>query len=110
VPIPPSSEQALAGANVLLNLSASNETIAKANYRKQLVTMQSGKCIAAYAYSSAGPTESTTDLVFGGHCLIAENGSMLGESKRVGTGLPIDSNKTSSATVSSISADINLEK
>lgn len=110
VPIPPSSEQALAGANVLLNLSASNETIAKANYRKQLVTMQSGKCIAAYAYSSAGPTESTTDLVFGGHCLIAENGSMLGESKRVGTGLPIDSNTTSSATVSSISADINLEK
>lgn len=110
VPIPPSSEQALAGANVLVNLSASNETIAKANYRKQLVTMQSGKCIAAYAYSSAGPTESTTDLVFGGHCLIAENGSMLGESKRVGTGLPIDSNKTSSATVSSISADINLEK
>ncbi|MFM8215922.1 MAG: NAD(+) synthase, partial [Pirellula sp.] len=110
VPIPPSSEQALAGANVLVNLSASNETIAKANYRKQLVTMQSGKCIAAYAYSSAGPTESTTDLVFGGHCLIAENGSMLGESKRVGTGLPIDSNKTSSATVSSISADIDLEK
>ncbi|MFM7517406.1 MAG: NAD(+) synthase [Pirellula sp.] len=110
VPIPPSSEQALAGANVLVNLSASNETIAKANYRKQLVTMQSGKCIAAYAYSSAGPTESTTDLVFGGHCLIAENGSMLGESKRVGTGLPIDSNETSSATVSSISADIDLEK
>lgn len=110
VPIPPSSEQALAGANVLVNLSASNETIAKANYRKQLVTMQSGKCIAAYAYSSAGPTESTTDLVFGGHCLIAENGLMLGESQRVGTGLPIDSNKTNSATVSSISADIDLEK
>ena len=110
VPIPPSSEQALAGANVLVNLSASNETIGKANYRKQLVTMQSGKCIAAYAYSSAGPTESTTDLVFGGHCLIAENGSLLGESKRVGTGLPIDSNKTSTATVSSISADIDLEK
>jgi NAD+ synthase (glutamine-hydrolysing) len=72
--------------------------------------MQSGKCIAAYAYASAGPTESTTDLVFGGHCLIAENGSMLGESKRVGTGLSIDSNKTDSASINSISADIDLEK
>jgi NAD+ synthase (glutamine-hydrolysing) len=110
VPIPPSSHQAMAGANVLLNLSASNETISKANYRKQLVSMQSGKCIAAYAYASAGPTESTTDLVFGGHCLIAENGSMLGESKRVGTGLSIDSNKTDSASINSISADIDLEK
>jgi NAD+ synthase (glutamine-hydrolysing) len=110
VPIPPSSHQAMAGANVLLNLSASNETISKANYRKQLVSMQSGKCIAAYAYASAGPTESTTDLVFGGHCLIAENGSMLGESNRVGTGLSIDSNKTDSASINSISADIDLEK
>jgi NAD+ synthase (glutamine-hydrolysing) len=59
VPIPPSSQQAIAGANVLLNLSASNETIGKANYRKQLVAMQSGKCIAAYAYASAGPSESS---------------------------------------------------
>jgi NAD+ synthase (glutamine-hydrolysing) len=110
VPIPPSSQQALAGANVLLNLSASNETIAKANYRKQLVAMQSGKCIAAYAYSSAGPSESTTDLVFGGHCLIAENGSLLGESKRVGTGLKISSSQANPATVSSITADIDLGK
>ncbi|MFN5101182.1 MAG: NAD(+) synthase, partial [Planctomycetota bacterium] len=110
VPIPPSSQQALAGANVLLNLSASNETIAKANYRKQLVAMQSGKCIAAYAYSSAGPSESTTDLVFGGHCLIAENGSSLGESKRVGTGLKISSSQANPATVSSITADIDLDK
>ena len=89
VPIPPSSQQALAGANVLLNLSASNETVGKASYRKKLVAMQSGKCIAAYAYASAGPNESTTDLVFGGHCFVSENGSILSESKRVGTGLGI---------------------
>lgn len=110
VPIPPSSEQALAGANVLLNLSASNETIAKANYRKQLVTMQSGKCIAAYAYSSAGPSESTTDLVFGGHCLIAENGSLLGESKRIGTGLEIDKKTAESSVVSFTTSDIDLDR
>jgi NAD+ synthase (glutamine-hydrolysing) len=81
-PVPPSSLQALHGATVLLNLSASNETIAKANYRRSLVTQQSARCIAAYAYASAGPGESTTDLVFGGHCLIAENGAMLAESER----------------------------
>ena len=110
VPIPPSSQQALAGANVLLNLSASNETIAKASYRKQLVTMQSGKCIAAYAYSSAGPTESTTDLVFGGHCMICENGSVLGESKRIGTGLEIDLASQSSGAASFTTTDIDLDK
>lgn len=87
MPIPPSSSQALAGANVLLNLSASNETIGKAHYRRQLVSSQSGRCCAAYAYASSGPGESTTDLVFGGHCLIAENGSILSESQRVGDGL-----------------------
>jgi NAD+ synthase (glutamine-hydrolysing) len=81
-PVPPSSLQALHGATVLLNLSASNETIAKASYRRSLVTQQSARCVAAYAYSSAGPGESTTDLVFGGHCLIAENGAMLAESER----------------------------
>jgi len=110
VPIPPSSEQAIAGANVLLNLSASNETIAKASYRKQLVSMQSAKCIAAYAYSSSGPSESTTDLVFGGHCLIAENGSIVGESKRIGTGLEIDLNSIDHGVVSFSTADIDLEK
>jgi NAD+ synthase (glutamine-hydrolysing) len=110
VPIPPSSEQALAGANVLLNLSASNETISKANYRKQLVTMQSGKCVAAYAYSSAGPTESTTDLVFGGHCLIAENGSLQCESKRIGTGLDIDPKVAENTATSFATADIDLDK
>src|SRR5438270_7583705 len=86
MPIPPSSAQAIAGANVLLNLSASNETIGKSAYRTELVVGQSGRCIAAYAYASSGPTESTTDLVFGGHCLIAENGRLLAESPRVGDG------------------------
>jgi NAD+ synthase (glutamine-hydrolysing) len=79
MPIPPSSLQALGGAIVLLNLSASNETIGKNAYRTNLVMGQSGRCIAAYAYAGSGPTESTTDLVFGGHCLIAENGILLGE-------------------------------
>lgn len=84
MPIPPSSHAALAGANLLLNLSASNETVAKNEYRTELIGNQSGRCVAAYAYASAGPTESTTDLVFGGHCLIAENGHILSESPRVG--------------------------
>ena len=110
VPIPPSSSQAIAGANVLLNLSASNETIAKANYRKQLVTMQSGKCIAAYAYASSGPTESTTDLVFGGHCIIAENGAILAESKRIGTGLPIKKEDCDDGLTSFATADIDLDR
>jgi NAD+ synthase (glutamine-hydrolysing) len=89
VPIPPSSLQALAGATVLLNPSASNETIGKSTYRTELVVGQSGRCIAAYAYSGAGPSESTTDLVFGGHCLIAENSKLLAESPRVGDGQAI---------------------
>jgi NAD+ synthase (glutamine-hydrolysing) len=82
VPIPPSSAQALAGATVLVNLSASNETIGKAAYRRQLVLSQSGRCLAAYVYTSNGVGESTTDVVFGGHCLIAENGILLAESRR----------------------------
>jgi NAD+ synthase (glutamine-hydrolysing) len=90
MPIPPSSVQAIAGANILLNLSASNETIGKCGYRRDLVVGQSGRAIAAYAYASSGPTESTTDLVFGGHCLIAENGKLLEESRRVGDGQPMN--------------------
>jgi NAD+ synthase (glutamine-hydrolysing) len=82
VPIPPSSFQALQGATLLVNLSASNEVIGKANYRRQLVVNQSGRCMAAYVYVSCGVWESTTDVVFGGHCLIAENGTLLAESKR----------------------------
>jgi len=82
VPIPPSSTQALAGATLLLNLSASNEVIGKAAYRRQLVVNQSARCIAGYVYASCGVWESTTDVVFGGHCLIAENGVLLTESRR----------------------------
>src|SRR5438477_305250 len=81
-PVPPSSFQALAGATLLLNLSASNEVIGKAPYRRQLVAGQSARCLAAYVYASSGVTESTTDLVFGGHCLVGENGTILAESER----------------------------
>ena len=110
VPIPPSSQQALAGANVLLNLSASNETVGKASYRKKLVAMQSGKCIAAYAYASAGPSESTTDLVFGGHCFVSENGSMLSESKRIGTGLNIHTSASAPSLHSFATSDVDLDR
>jgi NAD+ synthase (glutamine-hydrolysing) len=82
VPIPPSSHAALAGATVLLNLSASNITIGKADYRRELVASQSARCLAAYLYSAAGPGESTTDLAWDGHALICENGNLIGESRR----------------------------
>ena len=81
-PIPPSSHQALAGATVLLNLSASNDLVGKHDYRRSLVAQQSARCLAAYAYSSAGIGESTTDLVFGGHAILAENGAILAERER----------------------------
>jgi NAD+ synthase (glutamine-hydrolysing) len=81
-PVPPSSLQALAGATVLANLSASNETIGKAAYRKQLVVGQSARCLAGYVYAGSGPGESTQDVVFGGHSLIAENGTLLADSPR----------------------------
>jgi len=104
MPVPPSSLQALGGANVLLNLSASNEIIGKSEYRRDLVAGQSGRCIAAYAYTSAGPSESTTDLVFSGHSLIAENGRLFGESRRVGDGgaIPRESQH--------LTCDIDIEK
>jgi NAD+ synthase (glutamine-hydrolysing) len=82
VPIPPSTYAALAGATILLNLSASNVTVAKADYRRDLVAAQSARCLAAYAYSAAGPGESTTDLAWDGHALIYENGLRLAESER----------------------------
>lgn len=82
MPIPPSALQAVAGATVFANLSASNETVGKVAYRRQLVADASGRCFGGYVYASCGPGESTTDLVFGGHCLIAENGSILTESRR----------------------------
>ena len=89
VPIPPSSRHAIAGARMIFNLSASNELIGKADYRRSLVTQQSARCLAGYAYASAGPGESTTDTVFGGHALMAENGRILAESSRFPEGTDI---------------------
>lgn len=80
--VPPSSYHSIAGSLITLNLSASDELVAKAEYRRELVKQQSGRCISAYVYSSSGVTESTTDLVFGGHSLITENGSLLAEGER----------------------------
>ena len=80
-PAPPSGELALAGANVIVNLSASDALVGKRDYRRNLVMNQSARCMAAYVYASAGVHESTTDMVFSGHLMIAENGSMLTESK-----------------------------
>ena len=81
-PEPPSTQHALAGASVVVNPSASNELVAKADYRRDLVRMQSARCICAYAYAGAGPTESSKDVVYGGHLLGAENGSIIVESDR----------------------------
>ena len=81
-PIPPSGDHALAGAQVVFNLSASNDWVSKAEYRRQLVQQQSGRLNAGYVYVSCGPTESTKDLVFGGHILIAENGAILADGGR----------------------------
>jgi NAD+ synthase (glutamine-hydrolysing) len=81
-PIPPSSRHAVAGATVLLNASASNDLVAKAEYRRELVRQQSGRTLAAYVYANAGVHESTTDLVFGGHLLVAENGTLVAEGER----------------------------
>ena len=82
VPVPPSSHAALAGATLLLNCSASNVTVAKADFRHQLVASQSARCLAAYLYSGAGYGESTTDLAWDGHAMIYENGTCLAESRR----------------------------
>ncbi|MGE4283080.1 MAG: NAD(+) synthase [Clostridia bacterium] len=81
-PIPPSSLHCLHGANIIINISASNEVIGKNNYREELVRQQSARCMTGYLYVSAGGGESTTDVVFAGHAMIAENGSLLTESKR----------------------------
>ena len=80
-PMPPSTLQTLNGAEVIVNLSASNETVGKRSYRRQLVQHQSSICSCIYAYASAGCTESTQDLVFSGHSVIAENGTVLAENK-----------------------------
>ncbi|PDW01195.1 NAD(+) synthase [Candidatus Viridilinea mediisalina] len=97
-PIPPSTYAALAGATLLCNLSASNITIGKADYRHMLCAAQSGRCVAAYLYSAAGPGESTTDLAWDGHALIYENGELLAESQRFADGEQL------------IMADIDLER
>jgi NAD+ synthase (glutamine-hydrolysing) len=104
MPIPPSSQAVINGANVIVNLSASNETVGKNEYRRDLVKNQSGRCVAGYIYSSAGPSESTADVVFGGHCLIAENGKLLKESVYVG-----DSTKSVPLNGWNITADLDIQ-
>jgi len=81
-PVPPSSLHAVAGATVLLCPSASNDLVGKADYRRELVRVQSGRAVGAYVYANTGVHESTTDVVFGGHLLIAENGTVLAEGER----------------------------
>jgi len=93
---PPSGKLALNGATIIANLSASDEVIGKADYRRMLVKSQSARLLSAYVYTSAGLGESTQDLVFSGHNLICENGSILAESKRFDTGI--------------IYADVDLQK
>ena len=86
-PVPPSIEAAREGATVIVNCSASDETIGKASYRETLISGQSARLISGYIYANAGEGESTTDLVFGGHNLIAENGTILAEAKRFSNGI-----------------------
>jgi NAD+ synthase (glutamine-hydrolysing) len=87
MPLSPHAYQALAGAAILINISASNEIIAKADWRRTMVTSESGRCVAAYCYLSSGVGESSNDVVYGGHSLIAENGVVLKESARLRAGL-----------------------
>jgi len=95
---PPSNQMAINGANLLFNLSASNELIGKAQYREELVRTQSARCMSAYVYTSSGVGESTTDTVFGGHAIISEYGSTLAQNKRF------------SMESSLITADIDLQR
>ena len=87
-PQPPSIALARAGATLMLNLSASDEVVGKAGYRRQLVTGQSARCLCGYVYADAGEGESSTDLVFAGHDTIAENGTLLAQ-RRFTTGLTV---------------------
>lgn len=86
-PIPPSIEAAREGATIIVNCSASDETIGKASYRRSLIEGQSARLICGYVYANAGAGESTTDLVFGGHNIIAENGTTLASGKRFENGV-----------------------
>ena len=97
-PVPPSTWAALGGATVLTNLSASNITIGKAAYRRELCASQSGRCVAAYLYTAAGQGESTTDLAWDGHAMVYENGNLLAESERF------------SDSAQRITADIDLDR
>ncbi|OGO37891.1 MAG: NAD(+) synthase [Chloroflexi bacterium RBG_16_57_8] len=83
MPLAPHEHQALAGATVLVNISASNEVLGKADWRRTMVSSESGRCSAAYCYASSGIGESSNDIVYSGHALIAENGVVLEESKRL---------------------------
>lgn len=89
VPEPPSGKLVNQGATIICNLSASDEIIGKGDYRRQLVKSQSARCVCGYIYADAGMGESTQDLIFGGHNLIAENGTIVGESRKFTTGLTI---------------------
>ena len=86
VPLSPHEYQAMAGATVLLNLSASNEVLGKSDWRRIMVSSESGRCIAAYGYVSSGIGESSNDVIYGGHAIIAENGVILQESNRLSSG------------------------
>ena len=86
---PPSTAHALAGANIIVNLSCSDETVGKAEYRRSLVKSHSARLVSAYVYADAGSGESTTDNVYAGHNLIAENGSVLAESKLFENGMTV---------------------
>ncbi len=83
VPLGPHEYQAIAGASVLFNLSASNEVLGKADWRRTMVASESGRCLAAYCYVSCGQEESSNDVVFGGHAIIAESGTICAESPRL---------------------------
>lgn len=87
VPVPPSNQLALNGAMIICNLSASDEVIGKADYRKNMISSQSARLLSAYIYADAGFGESTQDMIFSGHNMIYENGACLAESKRFTTGI-----------------------
>lgn len=106
VSAPPSGELCKAGANIIVNPSASNDVIGKREYRRSLVAMQSGRCRAGYVYASSGAGESSTDLVFSGHCIIADNGRIAGEtsdySKRMDKKASEDDEMNSNLVISEI--------
>jgi NAD+ synthase (glutamine-hydrolysing) len=97
-PLSPHEFQAVEGATILVNLSASNDILGKADWRRTMVSSESGRCIAAYCYVSSGPGESSNDMILGGHCIIAENGNILNDVSHLSSNLPL------------IVSDIDLER